>query len=89
MIISGEIWILYANDEPNDSKALKNNTCTCPYCNFQNLKFALQISQTARHYYDFAMQIRILHHTFAICKIFERNRSLIYLPLKWYCTVFV
>ena len=49
MIISGEIWILYAYDEPNDSKALKNNTCTCTcaYCNFMYCKFAIQSSRIA------------------------------------------
>ena len=30
MIISGKMWTLYAYDEANDSKALKNNTCTLP-----------------------------------------------------------
>ena len=34
VIISGKMLTLpvYVYDEPNDSKALKNNTCTCAHC---------------------------------------------------------
>ena len=75
MIISGKIWILYTYDEPNDSKDLKNNTCTCAYCNFNYFKFAVQNSQIARQKIillcKFFFCIALL-----LCKIFEWNHSL-------------
>ena len=60
IIISGKVWTLYAYDEPNDSKSLKNNTCTCAYCILHSLHayctaciahcilYALHAAHTAR-----------------------------------------
>ena len=69
---------LYAYDEPNDSKALKNNSLEKPvhtaYCNLKHFKFAIQNSQIA-------IQKTILLCIFfciavLLCKIFKQNRSL-------------
>ena len=29
------------DDEPNDSKTLKNNTCTCEYCDFKYVLYKI------------------------------------------------
>ena len=75
MIISGEICILYAYDESNDSKALKNNTCTCAHCNFKYFKFATQNSQIAIQKMILLCKF-FFCITLLLCKIFERKNSM-------------
>ena len=82
IIISGKMWTLCAYSEPNDTKALKNNTYTCAHsahCNFKHFKFANTKSTDCYTKIDFAMQI---YFSIAVlrCKIFERNRSLVSNP---------